>query len=82
MKRREVLTGLAAAAVASQAQEATGKPALLGGTPVRTGSFPAWPVQDDTESQAMLKVLRSGKWGRGNGSQVAEFEAEYARLMG
>ena len=64
------------------ARGGTDKPAVLGGTPVRTDPFPSWPVQDDTEEQAMIAVLKSGKWYRGSGRQVAKFEGEYAQLMG
>jgi dTDP-4-amino-4,6-dideoxygalactose transaminase len=60
----------------------TDKPALMGGSPVKSDRFPSWPVTDEVEDQALLKVLRSGKWGRGNGSQVARFEQEYAQLTG
>ena len=59
-----------------------GKPALLGGTPVRTAAFPGWPIQDTREEQALVAVLKSGKWGRGGGSQVKAFEAQYASLTG
>jgi perosamine synthetase len=61
---------------------ATDRPALLGGTPVRQTPFPAWPVFAEPEEQALLGVLRSGKWFRGSGTQVARFETEFARLMG
>jgi dTDP-4-amino-4,6-dideoxygalactose transaminase len=60
----------------------TDKPALMGGSPVKADKFPSWPVADEVEDQALLKVLRSGKWGRGNGSQVSRFEQEYAQLTG
>lgn len=68
--------------------------ALLGGAPQRRRPFPAWPVFDQAEEQALLAVLRSGKWWRfsyGEGvelreppageprSQVAEFQAAFAR---
>ena len=36
--------------------------AIHGGTPVREKSFSAWPVFDEREEQALLAVLRSGKW--------------------
>ena len=58
------------------------KPALLGGKPARKGPFPSWPVFDETEEQALLKVVRSGKWFRGYGNHVARFEAAYAERMG
>ena len=41
-----------------------------------------WPVFDSTEERALLDVLRSGKWGRGTGARVAEFEQKYAALTG
>jgi dTDP-4-amino-4,6-dideoxygalactose transaminase len=58
------------------------KPAVLGGPPVRTASFPSWPVADSREEQALNAVVRSGKWGRGTGEQVQRFEQEYAALTG
>lgn len=60
----------------------TGKPALLGGSPVRAAPFPGWPVFDEREEGAVSGVLRSGRWGRGGGSQVARFEAGFARVTG
>jgi perosamine synthetase len=58
------------------------KPALLGGTRVRKGPFPSWPVFDEKEEEALLKVLRSGKWFRGYGNCVTRFEEAYAERMG
>jgi dTDP-4-amino-4,6-dideoxygalactose transaminase len=60
----------------------SGKPALLGGAPVHQGSWPAWPTWRESWEPAILKVLRSGKWFRGAGEHVAEFEAAYAQLLG
>ncbi len=59
-----------------------GKPAVLGGTPVRSKPFPSWPVTDQTEEKALLDVLHGGTWFRGDGKTVDRFEAEYARVMG
>ena len=59
-----------------------GKPALLGGAPVRRTAFPSWPVQDSLESAGMGEVLRSGKWGRGSGKIVDRFEEAYAKTTG
>src|SRR5688500_76710 len=59
-----------------------GKPALLGGTPVRTEPFPTWPIFDQSEEQALVNTLRTGHWFRGNGKNVNEFETAYAKLMG
>ena len=47
------------------------KLALLGGKPIRTKPFPAWPVWGKTEEKRLLRVLHSGKWGRLNGPEVA-----------
>ncbi len=55
-------------------------PALLGGTPVRRGPFPPWPVTGGREENALVGLIRSGKWFRGE--QVAAFEAAYASLTG
>lgn len=38
-----------------------------------------WPVWDVREESALLDVLRSGKWGRGSGARVKEFEEAYAK---
>jgi perosamine synthetase len=72
----------AAALGASVARAATQKPALLGGAPVRSKSFPSWPVFDATEERELLDVLRSGKWYRGYGKNVDRFEHAYAQLTG
>ena len=70
--------------------------AILGGQPIRMRSFPAWPVFDQNEEQALLEVLHSGKWWRfsyGQGvellepgpnqprSKVAEFQEAFARMQ-
>ena len=58
------------------------KPALLGGQPVRTRPPHQWPVIDEREDKAMLATVRSGKWFRGNGPNVAHFEQAYAKATG
>jgi dTDP-4-amino-4,6-dideoxygalactose transaminase len=60
----------------------TAKPALLGGSPVHQGPWPAWPIWRESWEPAVLKVLRSGHWFRGSGEHVAEFETAYAKLIG
>src|SRR5690349_6763695 len=55
---------------------------MLGGAKAHPGPFPSWPVVDQTEERALLDTLRSGKWYRGNGKNVARFEEDYARLTG
>ena len=58
------------------------KPALLGGAPVHPGGWPDWPKWLESWEPAAVKVLRSGKWYRGDGGHVAEFETAYAKLLG
>jgi dTDP-4-amino-4,6-dideoxygalactose transaminase len=69
------------------------KLALLGGIPIRQTPFPSWPVWDEREENALLGVLRSGKWWRfsygigvelkepetGDRSRVVEFQEAFAR---
>lgn len=56
--------------------------ALSGGTPVRTRPFTAWPVFGAAEEHRLLKVLRSGNWGRLDGTEVLEFERRFAAMHG
>ena len=74
------ITGVSHARVKVALGDTGAQPAVLGGSPVRSAPFPAWPVRDTTEEQALAAVVRGGRWNRG--PQVERFEAEYARLMG
>jgi len=56
------------------------KPALLGGGPVRSDSFPRWPIWDQADERAVLPVLRSGVWSRKDVVNAAE--EKFANLMG
>ena len=58
------------------------KLALLGGNPVRTRPFTAWPIFGKTEEKRLIKTLRSGKWGRLQGNEVSEFEQKFASIHG
>jgi dTDP-4-amino-4,6-dideoxygalactose transaminase len=59
------------------------KPALLGGEPAHTGTWPRWPDWREAWESDVLKVLRSGQWYRsGNSGKVQEFEPAYAKLLG
>jgi len=49
---------------------------------VRTEPFPSWPQFDEREEQAVLEVLRSGKWDRHSGELVSKLEQTFARLCG
>src|SRR5688572_26333708 len=90
MNSRREFFGLAAGALAAvnlsskrvMGQTAANKPALLGGTPVHTASWPKWPEWRQAWEPSILQVLRSGKWYRGSGEQVPRFEAAYAQRLG
>lgn len=56
------------------------KPALLGGTPIRTERFPSWPRIEDSDRKAWAEVLESGRWNRG--PRVDEFEKKWAEALG
>ena len=58
------------------------KLAVFGGNPVRTRPFPAWPIFGKAEETRLLRTLRSGKWGKLNGPEVAEFEKRFATMHG
>ncbi len=83
VSRRSFLGAAPAAALAPAAFAAPGgKPALLGGSPVRTAPFPSWPVLDQTEEKFLMDALRSRRWNRAGGSMVSRFEKQYAALTG
>ena len=58
------------------------KLALLGGTPLRKRPFTTWPIFGKPEEKRLLRTLHSGKWGRLNGPEVAEFEQRFATMHG
>src|SRR5512136_373795 len=58
------------------------KLAIHGGKPVRTAPFPSWPVFGETEERKLVEVLRSGKWGKLDGPEVARFERRFAEYSG
>ncbi|MBI3209016.1 MAG: DegT/DnrJ/EryC1/StrS family aminotransferase [Candidatus Solibacter usitatus] len=78
MERRSFVSAAAAATLVSAA---TDKPAVLGGSPAKVSPV-AWPITDETDEKALLNVFRGGKWFRGYGKKVQEFEESYARLTG
>lgn len=92
IQRRQFLKTAAVAAGATVAQTTVfniaaaqaGKPALLGGEPVRTEPFPSWPVYDAAEEERWLDVVRKKGWYRfaGPTTYVAEFEEKFKTLMG
>src|SRR5271166_3489102 len=84
-RRSFLATSAAASAALAVTTTTTGeedRPALLGGKPVRTESFPGWPRFDQRDEKNLLDVLHSGKWYRGSGDCVNRFEAAYADVTG
>ena len=51
---------------------------MHGGPPVRRSPFPSWPVFGEAEEHRLTRALRSGKWGRLDGEEVAHFERRFA----
>jgi len=60
---------------------AADKPKQRAATAAAARGATEWPKWDEREEQALLDVLRSGKWGRGNGTKVKEFETVFAERM-
>ena len=58
------------------------KLAINGGEKVHAGSWPEWPVWDQSADKGILDMLHSGRWWRGDGEYVAQFEKKYAEIMG
>jgi len=56
--------------------------ALKGGQKTRVTPFNTWPVFGPPEESRLLKALRSGKWGKLNGDEVASFERSFAAMHG
>jgi dTDP-4-amino-4,6-dideoxygalactose transaminase len=54
--------------------------AILGGTPIRRRPFTEWPVFGSSDERRLMRALRSGKWGKLNGAEVATFEKRFAAL--
>ncbi|MCC6857506.1 MAG: DegT/DnrJ/EryC1/StrS family aminotransferase [Bryobacterales bacterium] len=83
---RRTFAGAAPAAAlhARQAAGAGGRPALLGGTPVRPRSsrFPGWPQVTAADEGGWLEVFRSGRWWRKEGHFVRDFEKAWAARTG
>ncbi|HEY9403590.1 MAG TPA: DegT/DnrJ/EryC1/StrS family aminotransferase [Pyrinomonadaceae bacterium] len=54
---------------------------INGGKPAKRKPFPAWPMYDETELAAVKTVIESRQWWRAIGSQVREFEQEFAKYQ-
>jgi dTDP-4-amino-4,6-dideoxygalactose transaminase len=85
MLRRTFAGAVSAIAVrAGHAGGTDGKPALLGGEPVRpaTNRFPGWPQIRKEDEAGWLEVFRSGRWWRKEGHFVRDFEKAWAERTG
>jgi dTDP-4-amino-4,6-dideoxygalactose transaminase len=59
------------------------KLAILGGKPVRTKPFPAWPVVRENDERGWMEVLHSSEWCRaGDGHFATRFEEKWAETLG
>jgi dTDP-4-amino-4,6-dideoxygalactose transaminase len=58
-----------------------GKPALLGGTPIRSKPFPEWPEYGPEEEEGLLQVLRSREWG-GYNPLIKKLEESFSARHG
>jgi dTDP-4-amino-4,6-dideoxygalactose transaminase len=57
---------------------------LFGGTPIRTAPYPAWPVFDERDLEAVKSVITSGNWGGFPypGPQSSAFARRFAEMQG
>jgi perosamine synthetase len=61
--------------------QSVSRPAILGGTPVRSEPFPSWPVIDKVDEEYFLDSLRKKEWCRLNGKTTTNFEEKWASLL-
>ena len=71
-------------AASSRPSGSTGeKLAILGGKPVRTEPFPAWPIVRENDERGWMEVLHSSEWCRaGDGHFATKFEEKWAETLG
>ena len=83
VNRRQFIAATTSASVGlalTGATRAAEKPALLGGTPVRTKGYQSWPMVAAPDEKAVLEVVHTGRWYRSR--SVDQFEETYAKLNG
>lgn len=58
--------------------------AILGGPKTRTEPYPAWPVWDQRDIDAVTEVIKSGRWGGYPypGPKTAELARKFAEMQG
>ena len=54
--------------------------ACLGGAPVRSVTYPAWPYATERERELLLEVLDSRNWWSTQGTKVREFERRWGEF--
>jgi dTDP-4-amino-4,6-dideoxygalactose transaminase len=89
--RRQAISAASAGALGSMVNwnfpafnigKAEEKLAINGGLKVHNEGWPSWPVWDPSAEKGIVEMLRTGRWWRGNGEYVSEFENKYAKLSG
>jgi len=60
------------------------KLAVLGGEPIRSEKYPAWPIFDERDIEAVTRTVKSGRWGGlpYPGPNTAEFAVKFAEMQG
>ena len=60
------------------------KLAILGGEPTRLHEYPDWPVFDQRDIDAVVEVVKSGRWGGFPypGPQTQEFLKKFIAMQG
>jgi dTDP-4-amino-4,6-dideoxygalactose transaminase len=56
--------------------------AIDGGAPLRSKSYPTWPIWDQREIDAVTDVVKSGSWGGIPGEKCWEFADSFAKCQG
>ena len=58
--------------------------AILGGKKTRTDAYPAWPVWDQRDIDAVTEVIKSGRWGGYPypGPKTAELARKFSEMQG
>lgn len=87
LSRREFLVATGTASVVATSTRArtvtvSDKPAILGGTPIRTESFPEWPLIKDQDRKNFLESLEEKAWCRLYADTTTEFEEKWAAALG
>ena len=84
--RREAITGTIGAVASITLSPfnfyLTNKLAVNGGNSIRTAPWPDWPVWNRNAETEVTEMLRNGRWWRGSGEAVSDFEQKYAEMIG